>query len=332
LLLGGLWLLTGCGGLRLHLENAAVQKPGNVALYFSVESANKDPIGGLTADVFRIYEDGELISPFESKQTILNPELAVIHHTLLLLDLSGSVIESGSLPTLLDAAGQFADRVSQYHRVSIYGFDGRSELIPVLEPTSQAGSVKASLARLASFKPKDPSTNLNGAIVEATKVLDGQLSHAKQPLRFATLVVFTDGTDRAHRVADRDMKRALEDLGASVFVIGVGAEISVDKLEAIGREGFIKADQITSVGGAFDAVAARIEAASRKYYLLSYCSPSRAGTHKLRVEVTNAGDSGALSHGFDAEGFGAGCDPTRSPNFPVIPKTPGAEKEKKSSK
>jgi hypothetical protein len=323
-------LLTACGGLRLHLENAAVQKPGNVALYFSVETSKKEPIGGLTADVFKIYEDGELISPFESKQTILNPEVAVIHHTLLLLDLSGSVSESGSLPTLIEAAGQFADRVSLFHRVSIYGFDGRPDLIPVLEPTSQAGSVKASLARLASFKPKDPSTNLNGAIVEATHVLDNQLSHAKQQLRFATLVVFTDGTDRAHRVTDHEMKKALEDLGASVFVIGVGAEISESKLEAIGKEGFIKADQIATVGGAFDLVAARIEAAARKYYLLSYCSPSRAGTHRLQVEVANAGDSGSLSHSFDAEGFGPGCDPNRQPTFPVAPK--GVQGEKRASR
>ena len=49
---------------------------------------------------FHIYEDGQPVSVLESKQTILQPEVAAIHYTLLLVDMSGSVVDSGDMPAL----------------------------------------------------------------------------------------------------------------------------------------------------------------------------------------------------------------------------------------
>ena len=86
------------------------------------------------------------------------------------------------------------------------------------------------------------------------------------------------------------------------------------------RSGFVQTDLLANIGGAFDQVAAYIEASARKFYLLSYCSPARAGIHELTVEVLGAGDSGTLSHTFRADGFGPKCDPNRPPKFRTPPK------------
>lgn len=307
----------GCAGLNVHLHQASVEKPSNVALYYSVQTSGGDPVAGLTADSFRIYEDGQLISPYESKQTILNPEVAVVHYTMLLLDLSGSITESGSVPVLQEAAGGFAERVSRFHQVGVAGFDGRERIVMLAHYTANGASVRGSLDRLSRFKPQDPSTNLNGAIVEATKSLEKQLERAKQPLRFGTLVVFTDGSDRAHRVSEGEMLTVLDRSRINVFVIGVGGEIDATRLGRIARTNFVKADAIGNVGTAFDRVAEYIEASARKFYLLSYCSPARAGVHQLRVEVLAGEASGALEHQFNADGFGPKCDPNRKPSFPI---------------
>lgn len=312
-----LFAASGCASLKLTLVNASVQKPSNVALYFAAETSSGAPVAGLDAKAFRIYEDGQLISPYESKQTILNPEVAVVHYTLLLLDMSGSITESGSLDTLIGAASRFADKVSKRQKVAVYGFAGGKKLIPVTGFTSSAGAIKGGLRRLASRKSNDPSTNLNGAVVEAIDVLEKKLKSSTQPLRFATLVVFTDGTDRAHRVAADKMHEALDKATVNVFVIGLGPEIDKGQLSRLGRDGFFQAQQGADVAGAFDEVARRIEAASKKFYLLSYCSPSRAGTHQLRVELRAAGQKGALEHEFGAEGFGPHCNPNRKPRFSV---------------
>ena len=86
------------------------------------------------------------------------------------------------------------------------------------------------MQQLATFKPKDPSTNLNGAVVKALDELDNALGKATQPLKFGTLVVFTDGTDRANRVPGADMQQHIREKPFDVFAIGLGAEIKPDQL------------------------------------------------------------------------------------------------------
>jgi hypothetical protein len=301
--------------LMMRLINSSVQKPSNVALYFSVETPSGDPVAGLAAKSFQISEDGRLISPYESKQTILNPQVAVVHHVLLLLDLSGSIVESGSLTSLISAANSFTERITRKNNVAVYGFDGRKSLIPVANFTKNAESVKTALSALQTHKVKDPSTNLNGAVVNAVKKLDKEMSRSRQPLRFATLVVFTDGTDRAHRVTSEEMYKVLDRSSANVFVIGLGGEIDESQLNSLGRNGFVKAADEKSINDAFDHIAARIEASGRKFYLLSYCSPARAGEHQLQVQVSHEGLNGTLSHTFNADGFRPNCDPNRKPRF-----------------
>ncbi len=307
-------VLAGCPKLELRRVNTSVRRPSNVALYFAVETSDGQPVAGLDAKQFRIYEDGRLISPYESKQTILNPDVAVSHYMVLLMDLSGSIVESGSLPKLIKAASAFTERVARGREIAIYGFDGRKRLIPVSGFTGDAATVKAALARLEGHRVKDPSTNLNGAVIHAIKKIKRRMARSSRPLTFGTLVVFSDGADRAHRVTAKKMYQVVEKSPVNVFVIGLGGEMRKGELSRLGRDGYITADD-KNIKGAFDQVANRIEAQGRKFYLLSYCSPSRAGKHRLRVEVTWDGKSGSLEHEFDARGFRPGCDPKQKPTF-----------------
>src|SRR4051812_14853209 len=99
----------GCAGLKLQMVDHSVHRPSNVAVYFTVETRGGDPVANLTPQDFHIYEDKQPVSILESKQTILNPEVAAIHYTLLLVDLSGSVVDSGEMPALIQAAATFGD-------------------------------------------------------------------------------------------------------------------------------------------------------------------------------------------------------------------------------
>ena len=303
---------SGCAGLQPRLVDASVQKPSNVAVYFTVDTRKGDPVPGLTAEQFHIYEDDRLVSPYESKQTILNPEVAATHYTLLLVDMSGSVTQSGALPALQEAVSRFTSRVGQYQKTAIYGFDGRPDIVPIHGFSSEGGG------SLGGFATRDPSTNLNGAVVKAIDVLDKALEKAAQPLRFGTLVVFTDGTDHAHRVSPNDLDDALDKVDFDVFVIGVGAEIDEKELRAIGRSGAALSKDPAAVGTQFDQIAARIEGYSKRFYLLSYCSPARAGEHELRVEpFLPDGKKGSVTYRFNAMGFGPNCDPNRKPSFDI---------------
>jgi hypothetical protein len=304
----------GCMGLKLQLVDASVRKPSNVAVYFTVDTKGGEPVADLTPQDFRIFEDGQPVSMLESKQTILQPEVAAIHYTLLLVDMSGSVVDSGDMPALIQAASSFADRVGPYQKVAVYTFDGSPHLTPLV---GFGGNARSGINALATRRPRDPSTNLNGGVIEGVRVLSQQMEHAPVPLRFGTLVVFTDGTDRAHRASAEDVGHALDGAGFETYVIGVGQEVDKTQLSRIGRSGTYASQNRADIQKGFDEIGARIEASSKRYYLLSYCSPSRAGEHDVEVEAHARGTAGRLQYRFNANGFGPVCDPNQRPAFDV---------------
>jgi Mg-chelatase subunit ChlD len=312
-------LSAACGGpgLRFSLIDSSVQRPSNVALYFTVDTADGEPVPGLEADAFRIYEDDRLVSIHESKQTILNPEVAAEHFTLLLVDMSGSVVESGDVFRIVDAATAFAEKVSRYQKVALFAFDGRRDIARLTDFTSNSGQAKAGIRRLDSFRTQDPSTNLNGAIIAALGHLDRAARRSSRPLKFGTLVVFTDGSDRAARVSQEDLYQTIDESEHDILVIGVGTEVDEEELAIIGRSGVILSKDREEISSLFEEAAARIEAYSRRYYLLGYCSPARSGVHTVRIEADFDGKSGSLAKEFSAKGFRAPCNPEKNPRFNV---------------
>jgi hypothetical protein len=323
------------GGLRVTRVNSAQKKPNNVWVFFTVDRGKKDPVGGLTADDFKIYEDGDLVSKFESKQMIQNPEVAAVMYTLLLVDMSGSITESGQADALVEAAKSFSEKVGKTQKVGVYAFDGEAKIHSVVPFTEAQGSVQGGLEGLRHYKAKDPSTNLNGAVVEALRELHSSLDKEHKPIKFGTLVLFTDGTDRAARVSRDDMKKEVGDdkyKDYDLYAIGVGAEIEKAHLDDVGRDGTELATDDKKVKETFDRMAARIEAHTKRFYLLSYCTPARKGEHEVTVEAHTKDPEGSasLKYKFSADGFGSECDPKTPPSFDM--KTVPADDKKDEPK
>lgn len=315
-------LATGCGGgLQLRRIEGAHRKPSNVAVFFAVEEGDGEPVADLLSTDFRIREDGTLVSVHESRQTIVNPEVAAVHYTLLLVDMSASVTESEQVDDVVAAATSFVTRVGPHQRVGVYAFDGAARIHPITPFTASAQTTERAVGSLEAFHATDPSTNLHGAVVDALDVLDKALDRDKTPLRFGTLVVFTDGTDRAARVPAQEMDKAIAAAPHDVFAIGVGAEIDDDTLGNIGRTGSIRVTKREALAKAFEQIGERIVRLSRRYYLLSYCSPARAGKHVVTIAAEREGQSGELEYEFEARGFEPGCDATQPPPFDTTGRT-----------
>jgi hypothetical protein len=341
-------LVAGCSSsLTVTRINSAEAKPNNVWVFFTVQDGD-EPVAGLEADDFDIYEDEKLVSEFESKQTIQNPDVAAVMYTMLLLDMSGSITESGEADALVDAAQSFVQQVEQTpQKVGVYAFDGGEKVMSVVPFTEATGSVEGGLEGLRTYRAKDPSTNLNGAVVQGLDILRQALDKDERPLKFGTLVVFSDGTDRAGRVPKAEMLEAMdkeEYAHFETYAIGVGAEMEQSELSAIGRNGTEMASDGAAVDDAFAKVAKRIEQQSKRFYLLSYCTPSRKGEHRVRIQANRRNDKGkvdgegSLEYVFQADGFGPPpeCDPERKPNFPLDrnlePAPPPEERKSKKRK
>jgi hypothetical protein len=311
----------GCApGLKLTRIEAASKKPSNVGVFFAVDRGEA-PVADLLASDFNIYEDDKLVSVDESRQTIVNPQIAAAHFTLLLVDMSASVSASEQMHEIAAAAIQFVGQVSKQQRVALYAFDGSKNLyeISAFSPTEQ--QTAQGLNSLETFQSRDPSTNLNGAVVQALRELDKTLRGSDVPLRFGTLVVFTDGTDRANRVPLQEMVDAVEASPHAVYAIGVGHEIDDSTLSRIGKSGYIRVEDSSASSAAFGEIGERIVRFTQRYYLLSYCTPARAGKHKVTIEAVHDGDKGKLDYEFNADGFDAGCDPNKPPPFDTTGKT-----------
>ena len=125
----------------------------------------------------------------ESKQTIVNQEVAAEHYTLLLVDMSGSVTESDQVPLIAEAAAGFTSSLGNHQRVAVYAFDGSEDIHAITGFRRSAGAMR----RISGFRARDPSTNLHGAIVRGTEVLNRALDAGNTPLRFGTLVTSPTG-------------------------------------------------------------------------------------------------------------------------------------------
>ena len=316
----GLLLLAGTGcsffnHLRIDPVATSFQKPSNVAVYVAVTEHGK-PIGNLPPASFRIYENELLLSADDTQQRVLPQELAVYHHTVLLVDVSG---ESSKLEPLSRAVAGFVEGVQITEAVSVFAFDGRPNLELVAEFPKRADKAPADLRVLTKLGHNDSSRNLYGALLSGLKELDARLARQSKPLKVGSLVVFTRGVDLAGRVSRADADRALSETAHDVLALGI-AEQAESTLAELGKAGVVQAQDADSLGIAFEEAAGKVRDLYEKYYLIGYCSPARGGTRRLKVEVRFRDPEGddflaSFSQDFDATGFGPGCRPETPPRF-----------------
>src|SRR5437763_6773747 len=108
----------GCGSggtLKVSKISAAADQPANVAVYLDVKDNQGRPIPGLAEKNFRVYEDGKLVTTTKGKRALLEPKQVDVRYALLLVDLSGPIVDSEDLPELVNAIGAFVDHVGATH-------------------------------------------------------------------------------------------------------------------------------------------------------------------------------------------------------------------------
>jgi hypothetical protein len=260
--------------------------------------------------------------------------------SVLLLDLSGSILRAGDFPALKEAARRYVMSVlgarDDGQRLAILTFDGRERPQVLVDFTAEAATALRGLESLetkecttnaqcagfpdrracAGWRCVDDSTNLNGAVVQALDQLEASLAAESQVAwKEGALVVFTDGTDQASRVSTFDMLERASRSTVRQFTVGLGSEIDDQVLEALGRDGAWPVAKANGLSEAFDQVASRVTARANRFYLLEYCSPRRSGQHTVKVVARLAAESGetlvgGFSRTFDATGFTSGCELT----------------------
>lgn len=307
-------------GLNLIMQDQSTTLPARVSVAFKLETDTGVPVPNLPAENFDLFENGTLISVAEAAKRVTPEDGDFIFSTLLLLDLSGSVV-LGSLDGIKEAAVSFIrevlppaaeGRTSKVLAVAI--FDGRAEIEVLTEYLSNPDHLIEQVYLITEERMQDPSTNLYGAAIEGLQNVTAQVNQTRvdHPEVFAAgaMVLFTDGTDQAARVEEA---AALEVVAArpedvAVMTIGLGSEINANVLESLGPDGFRVASELNDLVTSFGDIAQFVSDEADSFYKLDYCSPKRAGDENVLTVVANLeGLSGALDVTFSAEGFGGRC-------------------------
>jgi hypothetical protein len=309
------------GGPNVDAIATSVQKPANVAVYLEITD-DDEPVVDLEPSAFRLYENETLLSPDEVSQRLLPRELVTNERVVILIDLGGkpppSVIDG-----FVKGVENFVERVQGALPVTVLAYDGGPGLRLVGDYPKVSGTGgRVSASALRSLAPRDASRDLYGAVLKGIKELDARLMQQKRPIRIGTLVVLARGPDLAGRVNELQIEEALEPKRYNVVGIFVGEDAS--PLDRLARAGLIRAQSQETFPIAFEEAASRVLKTHGKYYLVSYCSPARAGQRSLRIEVNYTPPSGSERSGsyyydFDAQGFGPGCKSDTPPRF-VVPR------------
>lgn len=309
--------------LILSIQDQYTTLPGKVSIFFRVSDNLGNPVAGLTASDFTIYEQGRndacfnTISASESFARISPNTQIFKNHTLLVLDLSNSVL-STSLTELKTAASSFIDNVmpaqeAESFQMAIYWFDGEDILHELQPLTPSATQLKAAVDGITSDISNDPSTDLYGAVLKSTDLAEGLVNESVQggTIGAASVVIFTDGTDQASRYTEQAALQKVEDADSNIsfFTIGLGAEIDATVLEEIGKTFSVFAGNKEELEITFNQLSQKVSERANSYYLFEYCSPKRdgSGENNLVIRVVRNTLQGSVQTAFNATGFTGGC-------------------------
>jgi hypothetical protein len=316
---------TGCagllGGTDVEAVATSVQKPANVALYLEV-TENDEPVTELELKNFEVRENDQVLAAEEIGLRLLPRGPLTNERVVLLVDISGKPTAELKR-SLASAVEGFVEKVRTELPVSVLAYDGSPGLKTIGEfPVAAAGTAAPSADALETMTAGDESRDLYGAVIMGVKELDVRMMQQKKPVHVATLVVFARGPDLAGRSTELQAEQALETKHYDVVGIGIGQDTPY--LDQLAEAGVIRAHSPDVVPIAFEDAATRVLKLRRKYYVLAYCSPARAGTRSLRIDLRYTAKDNDDRHAtyyteFDAQGFGAGCNPDTPPRF-VVPR------------
>jgi len=304
-------------GIVLNLLKTETEAPAKVKVFFQAEYSDGLGVSALDTSNISIYEDDALISAFEADRAFKDDPEDFIFSTLLLLDLSGSVLNDQSLPNLKEAAISLIQEVipenSQDNaEMAIYWFDGEENIHLLYDFSSNTQELINSVNSITENISLDNSTNLNGAVVQGIDLMENRINTLETNLKIlnaGSVLIFTDGTDRASRVTEEFAIQKTDSTSSNLtlFTVGLGGEINDAVLKKYGKDGFEFADNLQNLTESFAKIANRIKDKANSYYIFEYCSPKRAGMFNLSIDVKKNGKGGSLESTFSADGFSGGC-------------------------
>ena len=284
-----------------------------------VETCAGQGIPNLGPESFILTESDGSFSEKEGARLIVNMQSYKSMNTKILVDLSNSVISEGRdvkevENSVMALKESLMDHAKIWHSVSVATFDGRSSIQNILDFANNKLEAATAISTISKKCPgslcEDGSTNLWGAIQQSIASFD-RFSDTSQYVN--TLVVFTDGTDQANRVSERQALHSVAQFKAKknkIFTVTVGDEISKDTLANLSTHNS-EAGRINSLAqlkDRFKLIGRQLDADAHSYYRIGYCSPRRSSGQALKFKIKYQGTvTNEVTLPYDASSFSGNC-------------------------
>lgn len=219
---------------------------------------------------------------------------------MLLLDLSGSIIDEGcnvegsTCNQLIKAANDFVDNIinNGKFKIAIYYFNSKKDIMPLSReteyPTGNIDILKNAINQLKDqafieryLKGYDNSTNLYGAVKESgEKVCEWIDCEDQESFEIGSVVIFTDGRDLADIVSKKDMLKSLKK-NLQYYTIGIGNADNKTLIEISGKARHFEASE-ENIEDAFSQTYNYILYNSA-FYRINYCPSTQEGKVKIKI-------------------------------------------------
>ena len=195
-----------------------------VSLNVTVTDGDNRYVTDLTADGFRVYEDGALQKISFFNRTQLPIALA------LLMDTSASM--NDKMATAQEAAAGFAEQLRAEDLGSVIDFDSRVEILQGF--TSSLEKLNAAIRRTSA----GGSTSLYNAIYISLKELQKIEATTENEIRRQAIVVLSDGEDTSSLVGFEEVLELAKRSNTTIYTIGLKSQ------DLRSQRGFREADLV----------------------------------------------------------------------------------------
>lgn len=271
--------------LKLTALSTPQTSTANITLFFSVVDKFGEGVADLKREDFRYFEDAQEIgigaAEYDFSVSPLTGQRVNIP-SVLVLDLSQSVVDAGALEIVKKTATAIIDGMLPEQTLAIMSFaDTVKQRAPLTADKTVLKNAVASITQADGA-----STNLYGAVQQAVGMWQDGFSGTSTTgqLTAGLAMVISDGDDTAAAVKLSDVIKARGN--KRVVTVGVG-DVKAEPLNAISSTGFhLQNKTFTELEQSIGSLTKKLSTLNRSIYLASYCSPKRAGDHNLVFTVT----------------------------------------------
>jgi Ca-activated chloride channel homolog len=252
----------------------------SVTLYVRVLDANGKKVLGLTEDRIHILEDNKEVEILDFQSVNVSSIV-----TLMMIDVSGSMMHDNKMEAARDAANTFVDLMRKEDLVALWTFDHEVKML--VDFTSNQDTLKGQISRLYP----NGGTAWYDAVIRGSKEIETQTGRR-------SLLLLTDGMDENSRNRFSTALKTAVDSQIPVYAIGLGSPGYLDgtELEKLANETGGEYYEIPSADE-LKQLYTSISQSTQEEYVITYKSPRASfdGTRRnIVIDIDGVSEQGLL--------------------------------------